>query len=208
MNVYDFDGTLFYPNSTYKFAVWCILRHPGLMISYVPHMLKSGMLYKLGKMPSYKFLRIFFGFLPKLKDFDKQIEAFWDKNEKKIAKWYLAQKQSSDLIISGSPECIVKPIVDRLGVNLMATQYDREYGVLYGNIMLAKSKSRFIIDMGMPVIDNFYSDSLSDMPIALCSENAFLVTNKATKPIPWPKFSRESYKKISRQVAMDWKYLE
>jgi len=208
MNVYDFDGTLFYPNATFKFALWCIFRHPVLLFSYVPYMLTQALLYKLGKLPYHKFIRVFFGYMPKLKDLEGEIEKFWDWNEKYIAKWYLAQKRSDDLIISGSPECLIKPIADRLGVKLMATLYDPELGVLYGNLMLAKSKSRFIIDMGMPVIENFYSDSLSDTPIALCAEHAFLVTKMATKPVPWPELTPEKMKEIKKELNTGWKYIE
>lgn len=208
MNVYDFDGTLFYTNCTIKFAKWCILRHPGLLFTYVPKVVYSGILFTFGKIPECKLVRILYSYLPKINDFDKQINAFWNKYENRISKWYLLQKDSSDLIISGSPECLVKPLADRLGVNCMATEYDRELGVMYGNLMLAKSKSRFIIDQGMPVIENFYSDSLSDMPIALCAENAFLVTKRATKPVPWPRLTLREYKKINRKVHTGWKYLE
>ena len=208
MNVYDFDGTIFFPNATFKFAIWCILRRPKLLVTYVPPMLAEAAAYKLGKVPAYQLIRTFFSFLKEVPDFDEQIEAFWNKNEKHIAKWYLAQRRPDDLIISGSPECIVKPIADRLGVRLMATLYDREYGVLYGNLMLAQSKSRFVMDLGMPVIDNFYSDSLSDTPIALCAEKAFLVTRMATKPVPWPELSEKTMKRIKKKIDIGWKYID
>ena len=61
----------------------------------------------------------------------------------------------------------------------MASEYDREFGVFTNNLMYAKEKVRYMIDHGFPVIDNFYSDSLSDTPIALCAEKAHLITNKA-----------------------------
>ena len=47
-------------------------------------------------------------------DFDEQIERYWDKYEKRISAWYLAQKQPDDLIISASPACIIGPIAKRL----------------------------------------------------------------------------------------------
>ena len=52
--------------------------------------------------------RKFFGYLTLIDDFDEQIERYWDKNEKKIAPWYLAQKRPDDLIISASPTCIIE----------------------------------------------------------------------------------------------------
>ena len=77
----------------------------------------------------------FFGYLTLIDDFDEQIERFWDKNEKKIASWYLAQKRPDDLIISASPKCIIGPIAKRLGVNYVATDFDREFGVFLDNMM-------------------------------------------------------------------------
>jgi len=208
MNVYDFDGTIFYPNATFKFAVWCILRHPSLLFTYVPRMLFDVVKYKLRIISMYKFGRSFFRYMTLIPDFDKQIEAFWDKNEKNISQWYMKQKKSDDLIISASPECIVKPITNRLGVNLVGTLYDHEMGVFYGNFMLAKNKARFIIEMDMPVIDNFYSDSISDTPLALCSENAYLVTKRAKKPVKWPEFSQEDIEKIRESIDIGYKYFE
>ena len=61
-----------------------------------------------------------FGFLTMVDDFDEQIERYWDKYEKRISEWYLAQKKPDDLIISASPDCIIGPIAKRLGVNYMA----------------------------------------------------------------------------------------
>ena len=47
----------------------------------------------------------------------------------------------------------------------MATDFDREYGVFLNKMKYAKEKARYIIDQGFPMIENFYSDSLSDTPI-------------------------------------------
>ena len=200
MNVYDFDGTIYYPNCTVSFLIWCMVRHPSLCFTYAPKTAVYMLLYKLGKIPKYKAIHRLFTFLGKIDDFDVQIEKFWDKHEKRISSWYLARKKPDDLIISASPECIIAPIAERLGVNYMASEYDREYNVFLNNLMYAKEKSRYIIDHGFPVIDNFYSDSLSDMLIALCAEKAFLVTDKARKVIDWPEPDEKTMKKVRREI--------
>lgn len=82
-----------------------------------------------------------------------------------------------------------------------------ETGVLYGNLMLARSKARFIIDKGFPLIDNFYSDSLSDTPLALCAEHAFLVTEKATKPVPWPALDKSNLEIVKKKINTGWKHI-
>ena len=200
MNVYDFDGMIYYPDCTVSFALWCAKRHPKLWFTFVPKAIKNLILYKRGKLPRYQLERQFFSFLGMIDDFDEQIEKFWDKHEKRISAWYLAQKKSDDLIISASPDCIIAPIAKRLGVNYMASEYDREFGVFTNNLMYAKEKARYMIDHGFPVIDNFYSDSLSDTPIALCAEKAHLITNKAQKVNDWPEMDKETLKEVRRKI--------
>ena len=41
MNVYDFDGTIFYSDCSIGFARWCLLRHPKLWVTYFPRVVKS-----------------------------------------------------------------------------------------------------------------------------------------------------------------------
>jgi phosphoserine phosphatase len=125
--------------------------------------------------------------------------------EKKISAWYLEQKRSDDLIISSSPSCIIAPIAQRLGVNHVATEYDRELGVLVNNLMYAKEKARYIIDHGFPVIDHFYSDSLSDTPLALCSEHAHLVIDKGTTVVDWPELDPKTVERVKREIDTGWR---
>lgn len=160
--------------------------------------------YKKGKIPRYQFERTFFSFLTQVDDFDEQIEKFWDKNENRISEWYLKQKRPDDLIISASPACIIEPIARRLGVNFVATEYDREYNVFVDNLMYAKEKAKYIIDQGFPVIENFYSDSLADTPLALCAEKAHLVINKAQTVVDWPKLDVETLKIVRDKIDTGW----
>ncbi len=174
--------------------------------SYVifPKVMKSMIGNKLGKVPRYVMERTFFSFLCKVDDFDEQIEKFWDKNEKRISAWYLAQKRPDDLIISASPKCIIEPIAKRLGVNCIASDCDREVGAFVDNLMYAREKAAYIFDQGFPEIENFYSDSLSDTPIALCAEKAYLVTDKAQKVNDWPKLDEETLKEVHKKIETGW----
>ena len=89
MNVYDFDGTIFSSDCSIGFAIWCMNRHPKLWFTFFPFAVKNLILTQKGKMPDYLMRRKFFSFLTMIDDFDVQIERYWDKNEKKIASWYL-----------------------------------------------------------------------------------------------------------------------
>ena len=204
MNVYDFDGTIFPTDCSIGFCIWCMNRHPKLWFTFAPKAIKNVILKKKGKLSEAEMQRKFFSYLTLIDDFDKQIERYWDKNEKKIAPWYLAQKRSDDLIISASPDCIIGPIAKRLGVNYMATEYDREFGVYLNNMMYAKEKAKYIIDHGFPVIDHFYSDSLADTPLALCAEKAHLVTKKASTVVDWPDLDKETMGKVKKKIDTGW----
>ena len=68
MNVYDFDGTICYPDSAVHFAFWCINRHPLMWVTFFPKALKNLILYKKGKMTRAVMMREFYGFL-KIRDF-------------------------------------------------------------------------------------------------------------------------------------------
>ena len=204
MNVYDFDGTIFPGDCSIGFCFWCMKRHPKMYFTFFPKAVKNLLLRKLGKMPEYLMQRKFFGYLTLIDDFDEQIEQYWDKNESKIASWYLKQKRPDDLIISASPTCIIEPIANRLGVNFMATEFDRKYGVFLNNHMYAKEKAQYMIDNGFPLIDNFYSDSLADTPLALCAEKAHLVIKNASTVVDWPELDEETLKKVHEKIATGW----
>lgn len=204
MNVYDFDGTIFPTDCTIGFGFWCMNRHPKLWFTFFPKMIATLIRRKTGQIPEYLLQRKLFSFLTLVDDFDEQIERYWDKNEKKIAPWYLAQKRADDLIISASPDCIIGPIAKRLGVNFMATEFDREFGVFTNNLMYAKEKAKYIFDHGFPMIENFYSDSLADTPLALCAEKAYLVSNKARTVKPWPDLDAETMGEVKEKIDTGW----
>lgn len=204
MNVYDFDGTIFPSDCSIGFCIWCMNRHPKLWFTFAPKAIRNIILRKKGKISESAMQRKFFSYLTLIDDFDKQIERYWNKNEKKIASWYLAQKRDDDLIISASPTCIIEPIATRLGVNFMATEYDREYGVFLNNMMYAKEKAKYILDHGFPLIENFYSDSLADTPLALCAEKAHLVTKKASTVVDWPDLDKETMDKVKKKIDTGW----
>ena len=204
MNVYDFDGTIFPTDCSIDFFIWCMKRHPKLCFTFAPKVIINLIKRKMGKMPEYLMQREFFCYLTLIDDFDEQIERYWDKNENKIAPWYLKQKRPDDLIISASPDCIIGPIANRLGVNFMATEFNRKYGVFLNNLMYAQEKARYIFDHGFPKIDNFYSDSLADTPLALCAEKAYLVKNKAQTVVDWPELDEETLIKVREKVDTGW----
>lgn len=176
MNVYDFDGTIYDGDSTVDFYRYCLRKHPGL-ISCVPRQMWSLLQYMMGRIDTTEFKECFFCFLPKIPFVNKQAEEFWDVRQEKIKTWYLAQKQSDDLIVSASPSFLLAPICKRLGLRPpIATEIDPVTGKIKGLNCKGNEKWRRFLEICCPEeIESFYSDSLSDAPLARNAKNAFLV---------------------------------
>ena len=60
---------------------------------FFPGLIKCLVQHKRGLVPNFQLLRKMFSYLTMIDDFDEQIEKYWDKYEKKISQWYLAQKK-------------------------------------------------------------------------------------------------------------------
>lgn len=176
MNVYDFDNTIYEGDSTIDFFLYCLLKHPKIII-ILPKQVFGAVLYKFKRINKKKFKEIFFSFLLELKNPEKDVREFWDKNETKIKDWYVLQQQSDDLIISASPYFLLHEICVRLNIdNLIATDVDIESGVFKSeNCYGVEKQRRFFMDFPNIKIHKFYSDSISDSPMACLAEEAYLV---------------------------------
>ena len=190
MNVYDFDKTIFYPDSLTQFILQCILRYPKLLISYCPKTLFTAILLAMKKISVTQAVEQLASFVKEIPDIDAEVKLFWQKNSSKVSKWYLDRKKPSDLIISASPEFLLKPLTEQLGIQLIGSQIDKHTGKISGRCCYGKDKVKYlVISDYFPEqnIDEFYSDSLTDTPLATCADKAFLVRNRGKKVLPWPK---------------------
>ena len=192
MNVYDFDNTIYDGDSTVDFCRYCIRKYPRVL----PHFFvvgAAGIGLAAGISSKDRFKSVLYGFFKKIPDIDMCVDDFWSGHRKNIQSWYLEQKESTDLIISASPEFLLMPVARELGVDLIASQVDKKSGKLLGpnNSNEAKVK-RFTekygdgIDAGATaagIIDEFYSDSDNDLPMAKLAKNAFKV--KKGRVYPW-----------------------
>ncbi len=199
MNVYDFDKTIFYPNSISLFILKSIKKYPSLIIKYLPKtcLFFMGYVFKIKTLS--QMVEQLFSFVRFIPDIDTEIKFFWENNGNRVSEWYLKQKRDDDLIISASPEFFLKPFTDGLGVGLICTQADKSTGKLNGRCCYGKQKIKNLLKEGYFIanqVDNFYSDSVSDTPLALCAEHAYLVKNKGRTVIPWPEVTIKISNKI------------
>jgi HAD superfamily phosphoserine phosphatase-like hydrolase len=175
MNVYDFDGTIYAGDSTVDFFLFALKCNPSL-ICYVPRQAWGFLLYGLKRISKTELKEYFFSFLSGL-DAEKLAEDFWNQNQHRIYKWYLDQQQPDDIIISASPKFLLQPICNRLGIHhLIASKVDPETGMFAGENCRGQEKVRRLeSEYNVNHIDSFYSDSLSDRPLAGIADKAFLV---------------------------------
>ncbi len=179
MNVYDFDGTIYAGDSTVDFWLYCVKKHPSVLKS-LPGTLRNLPRYLTGRVDLEYFKESFYGFLRFVPDVQKEVVSFWDSHTDKLQKWYLERKNTSDVIISASPEFLLRECCTRLGVRLIASAVDSKTGRLQGSNCKGKEKVRRFRDAyANAAIENFYSDSHSDKPLADLAEHSYFVNGKA-----------------------------
>lgn len=176
MNVYDFDKTIFDGDSTFHFYLYCVRHRPAVLLS-LPRTVWFGAGYALGLCPKLRFKEQFYRFLRHIDDIDGVIGRFWEENQPRIKEWYLRQKREDDVIISASPEFLLRPVGEMLGVTLMASVVDPHTGRYTGVNCDSSEKVRRLFERFPDAhVEEFYSDSHIDDPLAAIADRAFLVT--------------------------------
>lgn len=175
MNVYDFDKTIFSGDSTQQFLLFCFRRHPSL-VRYLPRQGWAVLRYCCKRITKTQMKEIIYSCFRGISDIQGEVAAFWKKNQNKIKPWYHKQKQPSDVIISASPQFLLQPICEHLGVTLLASLVDPFTGKTQGKNCYGEEKTkRFVTMFPGAVVEQFYSDSRSDLPMARLAKQAFLV---------------------------------
>ena len=193
MNVYDFDDTIYNGDSSLDFVLFCLKKNKKLF-KYIPHIILGFILYIFKIIKKTKMKEYFFSFLESI-DGKVYVEEFWKTHKKNIKKFYLDNKKSNDLIISASPIFLLKPICEKLGIkNLIASEVDIKTGkFLSENCKGSRKVDLFYEKYPNKKIREFYSDSLSDTPLANIARNAYLVDNENIKDWPLNNKSKKNY---------------
>ncbi len=188
MNAYDFDNTVFVPDSSVCFFLFCLRRYPrAVSKALFPSAWQAAKYLAHGKKDAKELKESLFSFLNRIDDVERAAEEFWDIHISGIQSWYLERKKSSDLIISASPEFLLRIPAEYLGVSLIATPMNPYTGKIAGkNCHDEEKKRRFLEQYSEDELEEFYSDSLSDTPMARIASKAFLV--KDGEPNSWPDY--------------------
>lgn len=184
LNLYDFDKTIYDGDSTIDFYKF-MLKNNIKIIKYFPRQVLSIIKYKLGKITKEQMKETFFLFLKDFNNTEDLINTFWQKNIKKIKKWYLNMNHDNDIIISASPEFLIKPIGKILNTkDVIASKNNIKTGKYDGKNCFGKQKvKRFKEKYKTEEVLNAYSDSLSDMPMLELAKNKYLVNKNKIKKI-------------------------
>jgi len=183
MNVYDFDHTVYAGDSSVDFYVYVLCKKPYLIV-LLPFQVLGVVLYIFGIYSKEAMKEKFFIFV-RFISVGELVLCFWENKRKKIKAWYMQQKEDTDVIISASPEFLLEPLVcGYLGVSLIASRFDVSKGKYIGRNCFGEEKVvRLNEKYPGGVIETFYSDSVSDSPLAEKARQSFIV--KGHKIIPW-----------------------
>ena len=181
MNVYDFDNTILKGDSSTLFFFWCLGRHPRMWLD-LPGQAANGVLFLLKIKPKQQFKQRMFGYL-KFIDTDAEVKAFWAKNQKRVKTWYGETHRPDDVVISASPEFLIRPACEALGIeNVLGSPVDPKDGTYHGaNCHGPEKVRRFREVWPDAAVEDFYSDSHSDDPMAALAGKAWLVKGNKLK---------------------------
>ncbi len=193
MNIYDFDETIYDSDSTKDFYFYCLKKYPKILLS-VPRMAWAFLLYILGVYTKTQFKEKMYRFLRYVPDVDKTLEDFWNINENKVKQWYKDRQRDDDIIISASPEFLLEPICKRLGIkHLIASRVDKKTGLYTGENCWGEEKVNRLHEIFPDAVcGEFYSDSLSDTPLANLAKTAKII--RGTELVEWNEYKPSKLK--------------
>lgn len=205
--VYDFDETIYNGDSTKDFYRYCYKRYPQVR-KYIFLQIWAVIKYIFG---FYKWTQLkskWLGYIKYVDEIDLVVDQFWEEHKKKIKGWYLKRDHSNDVIISASPEFLLKKVCDYyLNVRLLiATKVDKKSGDIlglncYGNQKVKRLREK----IKNYQIKKFYSDSLSDEPLAKEADESYIVQGDKMKfwnDYKLPKKTRLKYLFFSREFIL------
>lgn len=175
INLYDFDNTIYKGDSSVDFYFYNLVRTPKMLL-HLFVLIYAGILYIFKIISKTRMKEYIFSYI-KYIDVDKRVEDFWKTHVKNIKKFYLATNHDNDIIISASPEFLLKPMEKHLKFKmLIASRVDKNTGRFKGLNCHGEEKVRRLNEKisGYHVI-NAYSDSTSDDPILRLADNSYYV---------------------------------
>lgn len=184
MNVFDFDGTLYRGDSTVDFWRYAFIHYPRCLCA-LPNQTIAALLFVAKKIKKDVFKERFYSFLKYIPDTTQAVENFWKAKQDNLKTDVLSRTSKNDLVVSASPEFLLKEICAQYGWELIASKVDPETGALLSLNCHGEEKVSRIRDAGFKgSFDQGYTDSLSDAPLMKLARESFLVRKKDIIPFP------------------------
>ena len=179
MNVYDFDNTIYDGESVFDFFLFCVKKQKRLIL-YFPMLLKNLFKYKAGKLTIdglyEEASKLTKEIIRNRENADAYINEFWSINAHKLKKEFLDKLKSDDVIITASPVILISAISDKLKTeNIIGSRIDMDTGRMEFACFRQNKITAFKESYPDAVIDEFYTDSLNDMPLAELANKAYLI---------------------------------
>lgn len=176
INLYDFDKTIYDGDSSTDFFFYSLMRYPKIII-IIPKILVAGIGCFLHIISKTKMKETIFSFLKYIPDIDSHIDSFWDEHRCYLKKFYMKKKHNKDIIISASPEFLLEPLKEELGVlDLMASRVDKKTGKFKGaNCHGAEKVKRLNEKYTDYEVMESYSDNKCDAPILRLAKKQYIV---------------------------------
>ena len=184
MDVYDWDKTLYHGDSTAHFTLWCLRRHPGCLAT-LPRTAIAALAFATGRLEKTAFKQTLYRYLAKVPDIAGEVSRFWEAHESGIGG--PCSPAPGDLVISASPDFLLRDVCERRGLALIASRVDPSSGKYEGlNCSGEEKVSRFRELYPDASVHRFFSDSLGDSPMARLADEAWLVDIRRGACTPWP----------------------
>ena len=131
-----------------------------------------------------RFKGVLYRFLTQVPDVQREVRLFWRACEANIQG--PCHPQAGDLVISASPEFLLRDVCAARGLLLLASPVDPHTGRTLGPNCSGEQKVvRFREAFPGQDIDGFYSDSHNDDPLAALAAHAHLVDIPRNILSPW-----------------------
>lgn len=184
MRVFDFDNTIYDGESGLDLFLHFLKLDTKGVFKYIPKFFSGFMKYKNGEITIDEVINKYGIFLKEYCDnlensMEKEFVRFWDLNEHKIKPFYKKIQKEGDIIVSACPESLLKIMCDRLGIkDYICSKVDFSTGEIGQICYRDKKVALFKEKYGDAQIDEFYTDSPSDLPMIDISRNAYMVNGE------------------------------
>lgn len=177
MNVYDFDNTIYKGETVLDFYKFYLKKDISLL-KYIPLIFSVLLRYKMRRISLEELEKKASIYseknIPHILKFSAK--EFWDKHESKIKDFYLKQQRADDVVVSASFSFLLDEICRRLGIRYcLCSELEPESGKIKRICYRDSKPEIFKENFPNAEIDNFYTDSLNDLPMIMLAKKAYLV---------------------------------